>query len=142
MAQQKRISSDVQRGRSRIRSTDPGRLFQAVSSETQRRSVDGSQLTIGQRNGHASVRQYVLQDRFPVYRRVQPQRSNQFQGNVRSQLIVGLVSSEVFSGNYKKSPFNFQPFDCNVLALYVDVQSYPAKPLQPNFTEKKLHGSL
>ena len=61
--------------------------------------------------------------------------SNLFQGDVPSQLIVGLVSSEAFSGNYKKSPFNFQPFDCNFLALYVDGQSYPAKPLQPNFTE-------
>jgi hypothetical protein len=37
--------------------------------------------------------------------------SNLFQGDVPSQLIVGLVSSEAFSGNYKKSPFNFQPFD-------------------------------
>ena len=34
--------------------------------------------------------------------------SNLFQGDVPSQLIVGLVSSEAFSGNYKKSPFNFQ----------------------------------
>jgi hypothetical protein len=62
--------------------------------------------------------------------------SNLFQGDFPSQLIVGLVSSEAFSGNYKKSPFNFQPFDCNFLALYVDGQSYPAKPLQPNFTGK------
>ena len=37
--------------------------------------------------------------------------SNLFQGDVPSQLIVGLVSSETFSENYKKSPFNFQPFD-------------------------------
>ena len=61
---------------------------------------------------------------------------NLFQGDVPSQLIVGLVSSEAFSGNYRKSPFNFQPFDCNFLALYVKGQSYPAKPLQPNFTEE------
>ena len=62
--------------------------------------------------------------------------SNLFQGDAPSQLIIGFVSSEAFSGNYKKSPFNFQPFDCNFLALYVDGQSYPAKPLQPNFTEE------
>jgi hypothetical protein len=62
--------------------------------------------------------------------------SNLFQGEVPSQLIVGLVRSEAFSGNYKKSPFNFLPFDCNFLALYVDEQSYPTKPLQPNFTGK------
>jgi hypothetical protein len=62
--------------------------------------------------------------------------SNLFQGDVPSQLIVGLVSSEAFSGNYMKSPFNFQPFDCNVRALYFDRQSYPTKQLQPNFTGK------
>ena len=62
--------------------------------------------------------------------------SNLFQGDVPSQLIVGLVSSEAFSGNYRKSPFHFQPFDCNFLALYVKGQSYTAKPLQPNFAGK------
>ena len=40
--------------------------------------------------------------------------SNLFQGDAPSQLIIGFVSSEAFSGNYKKSPFNFQPFDCNL----------------------------
>ena len=33
--------------------------------------------------------------------------SNLFHGDVPSQLIVGLVSNDAFSGNYK-SPFNFQ----------------------------------
>lgn len=59
--------------------------------------------------------------------------NNLFQGDVPTQLIVALVSSEAFSGSYKKSPFNFQGFDCNFLALYVDGQSYPSQPLQPNF---------
>lgn len=62
--------------------------------------------------------------------------SNLFQGDVPSQLIVAFVSSAAYGGNYKKSPFNFQPFDCNFLALFVDGQSYPAKPLQPNFPGK------
>lgn len=59
--------------------------------------------------------------------------NNLFQGDVPSQLIVALVSSKAFSGTYKKSPFNFQGFDCNFLSLYVDGQSYPTQPLQPNF---------
>ncbi|XP_071177698.1 uncharacterized protein F54H12.2-like [Mytilus edulis] len=59
--------------------------------------------------------------------------NNLFQGDVPSQLIVALVSSEAFSGSYKRSPFNFQGFDCNFLGLYVDGQSYPSQPLQPNF---------
>ncbi|XP_062575123.1 uncharacterized protein LOC134237055 [Saccostrea cucullata] len=56
-----------------------------------------------------------------------------FQGEVPSTLILGLVSSSAFSGSYKKSPFNFQHFDCNFVAFYVDGQSFPSKPLQPNY---------
>ena len=60
---------------------------------------------------------------------------NMFQGEVPSQLILTLVSSSAYVGNYKKSPFNFQHYDCNFVALYVDGQSLPAKPLQPQFEQ-------
>ncbi|XP_061165007.1 uncharacterized protein F54H12.2-like [Saccostrea echinata] len=56
-----------------------------------------------------------------------------FQGEVPSTLVVGLVSSSAFSGDYKKSPYNFQHFDCNFVGFYVDGQSFPSKPLQPNY---------
>ena len=56
-----------------------------------------------------------------------------FQGSVPSKLIVGLVSSEAYSGSYKKNPFNFRHYDCSSLGFYVDGQSYPSHPLQPNF---------
>jgi hypothetical protein len=56
--------------------------------------------------------------------------------NVPSQLIVGIVSREAFSGNYKKSPFNFRPFDCNFLSLYVDGQSYPPNRYSPTSPKK------
>lgn len=56
-----------------------------------------------------------------------------FQGEVPSTLVVGLVSSSAFSGDYKKSPFNFQHFDCSFVGFYVDGQSFPSKPLQPNY---------
>ena len=56
-----------------------------------------------------------------------------FQGLVPSKLVVGLVSSAAYTGDYAKSPFNFQPFDCSSVGLYVDGQSYPAQPLQPNY---------
>lgn len=35
----------------------------------------------------------------------------------------------------RKTSCFFQPFDCNFLALYIDGQSYPGKPLQLNFTD-------
>ncbi len=56
-----------------------------------------------------------------------------FQGSVPTSLIVGLISSEAYSGNLKRNPFNFQHMNCSYLALYVDGQSKPAHPLQPNF---------
>ncbi len=58
-----------------------------------------------------------------------------FQGLVPSHFIVGLVSSSGYMGDFKKSPFKFQTYDCSSLALYVDSQSLPAKPLQPNYAE-------
>lgn len=61
---------------------------------------------------------------------------NIFQGEIPSQLIVALVSSSAYEGSYKKSPFYFQGFDCNFVALYVDGTSYPGKALQPNFNGK------
>ncbi|CAG2210259.1 unnamed protein product [Mytilus edulis] len=60
-------------------------------------------------------------------------QNNLFMGEVPSQLIVVLVSSAAYEGDYKRSPYHFPAFDCNFIAMYVDGQSYPAKPLQPNF---------
>lgn len=56
-----------------------------------------------------------------------------FQGEVPSTLILGMVSSSAFNGDYKKSPYNFQHFNCNFVAFYVDGQSLPSKPIQPNY---------
>ena len=56
-----------------------------------------------------------------------------FQGLVPSKLVVGLVSSAAYNGDYTRNPLNFQPYDCNSVGLYVDGQSYPAQPLQPNY---------
>ncbi|XP_045208784.2 uncharacterized protein F54H12.2-like [Mercenaria mercenaria] len=59
-----------------------------------------------------------------------------FQGLVPNRLVLGLVKSSAFSGDHKKNPLNFLPFDCNFVALYVDGQSIPSKPLQPNYDQK------
>ena len=56
-----------------------------------------------------------------------------FQELVPNKLIVGLVSSVAYTGDYGKSPFYFQPYDCSSLGLYIDGQSYPSQPLQPNY---------
>ena len=59
---------------------------------------------------------------------------NIFQGEVPTDLIVGLVSSQAYVGNNSKNPFNFQHFNCNFCGFYVNSDSVPSKPLQPTFS--------
>ena len=57
-----------------------------------------------------------------------------FQGEVPQQLTVGLVESASVHGSYVKNPFNFQHFNCSYAGFFVDGQSTPSEPLQPNYT--------
>lgn len=56
-----------------------------------------------------------------------------FQGEVPQQLIVGIVESVAVHGSYAKNPYNFQHFNCNYAGFFVDGQSTPSEPLQPNY---------
>jgi hypothetical protein len=56
-----------------------------------------------------------------------------FQGQVPNQLILGLVPSVAVYGSYLWNPFYFHPFDCNYIGFYVNGQSVPNHPLQPNY---------
>ena len=47
-----------------------------------------------------------------------------FQGLVPNKVIVGLVSSAAYSGDYSKSPLYFQPYDCSSVGLYIDGKSF------------------
>lgn len=58
---------------------------------------------------------------------------NIFPGGVPATVCVGIVSSKAFIGSYDKNPFNFQNFNCNVCAFYVDDHSVPSQPLTPNY---------
>ena len=62
-------------------------------------------------------------------------QENLFLGQLPKRLVLGCVDHEAYSGHYAKNPFNFHHYDMNFLALYVDGQQIPAKPLQPNFAE-------
>lgn len=59
---------------------------------------------------------------------------NIFLGQLPKRVIVGFVSNAAFNGDMKKNPYNFQNFDLTFLALYVDGQQIPSKPLQPDFS--------
>ena len=60
-----------------------------------------------------------------------------FQGLVPCKLIMGLVSSAAYMGDYRKNPFYFRDYDCSSVGFYVDGQSYPSQPLRPNYKAKQ-----
>ncbi len=62
---------------------------------------------------------------------------NLFQSEVPCQMIVGLVSSAAANGDYNNNPYNFGNFACNYLGFFVDGQSVPSHPLQPNWHSKE-----
>ncbi|XP_050791558.1 uncharacterized protein F54H12.2-like [Gopherus flavomarginatus] len=54
---------------------------------------------------------------------------------VSASLFVkkGFVDNDAFSGSYTKNLFHFKHYDINFVALYVDGEQVPTKPLQPDF---------
>ncbi len=58
-----------------------------------------------------------------------------FQGDVPSHLVIGMVKSKAFSGDYALNPFNMQHFSLSSLGVYVNDESLPGKPLQMSFDE-------
>lgn len=62
---------------------------------------------------------------------------NIFLGQIPKRCIIGMVESSAFNGNLKENPFNFQHFNYNYLALYIDSTQIPAKPLTPDFKKNQ-----
>ena len=56
-----------------------------------------------------------------------------FLGQVPSRVIVALCSSAGAGGRFDKNPFNFANMNVNFVGFYVDDESKPAKPFQPNY---------
>ncbi len=68
-------------------------------------------------------------------------KSDLFNGDVPSELIIGMVSTESYMGNYNTNPFLFKSFNCNYLAFQLDGQNLPFSPLNPNFDSDDVAGS-
>jgi hypothetical protein len=56
-----------------------------------------------------------------------------FQGQVPNQLILGIVESAAFHRDYENNPYTFMSYNCNYVGFYVNGQSVPNHPLQPNY---------
>ena len=63
-------------------------------------------------------------------------QENLFLGQLPKRLVVGCVDNKAFNGDYSRNPFHFKHNQLAFLALYVDGQQTPAKPLQPNFENR------
>ena len=60
-----------------------------------------------------------------------------YQQNIPVEVIVCMVDADAFHGKYKKNPYCFKPFDIRELAVYIDDESVPRKPLTMNFPKKR-----
>ena len=58
-----------------------------------------------------------------------------FQGVVPSELVVGLVESSAYMGDYTKNPYFFDHMNLSSIALYIDGRSHPSVPITPKFKE-------
>lgn len=50
--------------------------------------------------------------------------------------IIGFVSNQRLNGSIEHNPFNFEHFNLNYLALFIDSVQIPSKPYTPDFTSK------
>ena len=57
-----------------------------------------------------------------------------FHGSVPSKLIVAMVKTSAFQGDYKLNPFNFINADVTSINISVDGQTVPSQPLRPDFS--------
>jgi len=63
-----------------------------------------------------------------------PRRESLFSGQLPTSLVIGLVTNQAFNGHAESNPFNFQHFNLNEIALYLDgQQQHASRPIQPDY---------
>jgi hypothetical protein len=60
---------------------------------------------------------------------------NVFQLSRPSRLVFGLVSSEAFNGQYSKNPFEFKHYDVTDVAVVVNGETVPGRPMKLTFAD-------
>jgi len=60
-----------------------------------------------------------------------------FNGQVPRRLVIGCIDADAYHGNLGKSPFNFKNFDINEVSVIAAGQTYPSKPLTPDFAHNR-----
>jgi len=57
-----------------------------------------------------------------------------YQGDVPSRMVIAMVKSKAFNGDYTLNPYNMEHFNLNSLGVYVNDESRPGKPMQMSFS--------
>ena len=74
---------------------------------------------------------------FKVPRGQQSQHiDNAFLGEVPKRIAECMMDNDSYSGNYKKNPLNFQHYNLTSIAISVNGEEIPFKPLKLNFDDK------
>ena len=60
-------------------------------------------------------------------------QDNVIQGQLPRRVVLGMVKNSAYNGSLKQNPFEFEHFNMNYLALYVEGEPVPAQPYKPNF---------
>ena len=83
--------------------------------------------------GHIEMRRVDCKV-FPIPRgSVSHTHENIYLGVLPKRVVLCCIDNDAYNGAYNKNPFHAKHNILNFLALYVDGQQVPAKPLQPRF---------
>ena len=66
-------------------------------------------------------------------------KDNIFNGLVPKSFVFGLVDSAAFNGDYTKNPFNFKHLNVSSIAVTVNGEDMPFKPLQLSYGNNPKH---
>jgi len=57
-----------------------------------------------------------------------------FSGQLPTRIVIGLVDNRAYKGDRERNPFNFQHFNLNEIAVYLDgQQQHAVRPVQPDY---------
>ena len=60
---------------------------------------------------------------------------NIFLGHIPKRIVLVLVDTEAYNGNYSANPFHFKHHSLTQVGVYVEGEQIPRKPLFLNFDE-------
>ena len=128
-----RLQTDIGQYHSRSEVADCGHLFQTLYPTFRRRTHRANERLIQMQPAIYPYLRTEIKTTSIASGQYSFSADDIFQGLFPNKLIVGLVSSAAYMGDYSKSPFYFKHYDYSSVGFYVDGQSYPSQPLQPNY---------